>query len=327
MENKETSFTAASSLPLKILLDKELLESIQKNKKIVPRHIQLNPTNVCTQNCSWCSCSNRDKTLEMSYEKIMEVMKKFKSLGAEACTITGGGEFLCHSNSSEIISGIYNLGIDVGLVNNGDLVYKLKKNDLEKITWMRISLGDGKKVYNGYWKEIEEMIERGSNVDYSFSYVISKKIPDYDLIKKMVNFSNKNNFTHVRIVNDIFNADKLRGTMKTLKDKIKSNKIDDSKVIYQDRGVWTKGNKECLISLLKPVITADGKLAPCCGDQYKDNPPAKDYVADWGTIEDIDKIWKEQKFYKGSKCVKCYYDNYNALLSTLLKEIKHKTFL
>ena len=88
----------------------------------------------------------------------------------------------------------------------------------------------------------------------------------------------------------------------------------------------TEGTKKCLISLLKPVVTADGKLAPCCGDQYKDNPPARDYIGDFGTINNIDKIWQEQKFYDGSKCVKCYYDNYNILLSTLLEGIKHKNF-
>ena len=108
--NKE-SYTAASSLPLKIVLDKELVESIQKNKKILPRHIQLNPENKCTQNCSWCSCSNRDKNLEMNYEKIMKIMKKFKSLGTKSCTITGGGEFLCHKEANKILSGIYDLGI------------------------------------------------------------------------------------------------------------------------------------------------------------------------------------------------------------------------
>jgi len=323
--NKE-SYTAASSLPLKIVLDKELVESIQKNKKILPRHIQLNPENKCTQNCSWCSCSNRDKNLEMNYEKIMKIMKKFKSLGTKSCTITGGGEFLCHKEANKILSGIYDLGIEIGLVTNADLIYKLGESDLKKIIWMRISLGDGKKLGKDYWKELKALVIRGSNIDYSFSYVIASENPDYDLIKEMIDFANENNFTHIRMVNDIFNADKLRDVMRKIKKKIRGDEIDDSKVIYQDRGEWTKGVKNCWISLLKPLVTADGKLAPCCGDQYKDDPPARDYVGDFGTIEDIDKIWKDQKFYDGSKCVKCYYSNYNILLSTLLEEIKHKNF-
>ena len=324
--NKEISYTAASSLPLKILIDGELVESIQKNKKILPRHIQLNPTNVCTRNCSWCSCSNRNKNLEMNYETIMKVMKKFKSLGTKSCTITGGGEFLAHKKANDILAGIYNLKIDIGLVTNADLIHKLKEEDLKKIIWMRISIGDGRKLKEGYWDELKELVRRGSKVDYSFSYVVADENPNYNLIKEMIDFANKNNFTHIRIVNDIFNADKLRDTIKKLREKLKKERVDDSKVIYQDRGTWTKGVKNCWISLLKPIVTADGKLAGCCGDQYKDDPPAKDYVGDFGTIDEIDEIWKKQKCYNGLKCVKCYYNNYNVLLSTLLEEIKHKNF-
>ncbi len=325
--NKETSYTAASSLPLKILLDKELVESIQKNKKILPRHIQLNPINACTQNCSWCSCSNRDKTLEMGFVKILNLMIKFKKLGTKSVTITGGGEPLIHPKINDILHGIYNLGIDIGLVTNADLIYKLKEDDLKRIIWMRISLGDGRKINDDYWASLSKVVKRGSNIDYSFSYVIASEKPDYNLIKEMIDFTNKNGFTHIRMVNDIFNADKLGDTMKKLREKLKKEGVDDSKVIYQDRGTWTNGVKNCWISLLKPVVTADGKLGACCGEQYMTDPPKRDYVGDFGTIEDIDEIWKNQIPYNGKKCVKCYYNNYNILLSTLLEEIKHKEFV
>ena len=322
--NKE-SYTAASSVPLKVLLDRRLVRIIEEDKRILPRHIQLNPENKCTQDCSWCSCSARDKTLEMPYETVMGVMGKFKNLGAKSVTITGGGEPLLHPRINEMIKGIYNLGIEIGLVTNGDLIDRLGRKDLEKITWMRVSLGDEKKTNQNYWTNLTKAVERGKT-DWSFSYVAANQIPNYKLIGDMVEFANHPKFTHVRIVNDIFNAEKL-GVMQDIKLYLRSEDIDDKKVIYQDRGKWTKGVNKCLISLLKPVITADGKLAPCCGTQYKDDPPAKDYVADWGTIKDIDKIWKEQKYYNGSKCVKCYYDNYNILLSRLLEGIKHKNFI
>ena len=325
--NKETSYTAASSLPLKIILDQELVESIQKDKKILPRHIQLNPENKSTQDCSWCSCSDRNKSLEMPYETVIDTMKKFRGLGAKAVTITGGGDPLIHPRINDIISGIYGLGIDIGLVTNSDLISKLKERDLEKITWMRISSGDGKKTNTDFWENLIKVIERGKSTDFSFSYVVADQTPNYDLIRNIVGCANYYNFTHVRLVNDIFNADELGGAMDSVKNYLRKNGVNDSKVIYQDRGEWTRGTKKCLISLLKPVVTADGKLAPCCGDQYKDNPPAKDYVGDWGTIDDIDKIWKEQKHYNGENCVKCYYDNYNTLLSTLSTKIEHKNFI
>jgi len=322
--NKE-SYTAASSLPLKILLDQELVESMEKNKRILPRHIQLNPENICTQDCSWCSCGKRNKSLEMPYEDIIDIMSKFKELGAKSTTITGGGEPLCHPRINEILKQIKKMNIDIGLVTNADLIKRLDRKSLEAITWMRISLGDGRKLDDRYWINLAETIS--PQVDYSFSYVVASQDYDFGLIRRMIKFANLYNFTHVRIVNDIFNADKLRGVMGSIRERLKKDGISDSKVIYQDRGTWTKGTKRCLISLLKPVVTADEKLAPCCGDQYKDKPPARDYTADWGTVQDIDKIWEEQRFYDGSNCVKCYYQNYNTLLSTLLEGIKHKKFI
>jgi len=287
----------------------------------------LNPENKCTQDCSWCSCSNRDKTLEMSYETIIDVMKKFKGLGAKSCTITGGGEFLCHPRANDIIRQIKIRDIDVGLVTNADLIEKLGRRELEDITWMRISLGDGKKINDNYWTNLTKAIRRGEKVDWSFSYVIANQKPNYNLIKDVVGCANYYNFTHVRLVNDIFNADKLVGAMESVKTYLRKKGIKDSKVIYQDRGIWTKGVKKCLAGLLKPIITADGKLGACCGEQYMTEPPKRDYVGDWGTIEDIDKIWKEQRHYNGERCMKCYYDNYNTLLSTLLEGIKHKSFV
>ncbi len=78
---------------------------------------------------------------------------------------------------------------------------------------------------------------------------------------------------------------------------------------------------------MKPVVTAEGRLGLCCGEQYMLDPPKRDYVADWGTTKDIEKIWKEQKKINRNRCVKCYYDNYNKILAALMKDIKHKEFV
>ncbi len=88
MEDKITSFTAASELPLKIFLDNELVNSIKKGV-ILPRHIQLNPENNTNLNCDWCSCSKRDKNLELDYNGLISTMRGAYKLGCKAVTITG----------------------------------------------------------------------------------------------------------------------------------------------------------------------------------------------------------------------------------------------
>ena len=106
MNNKQISYTSASAIPMKILLDKGLIDVMTKRKKIFPRHIQLNPTNKCTRNCWWCSCSRRDQTSQLTYTQIVSIMRRFKKLGCRAVTITGGGDPLCHLRINDIIDKI-----------------------------------------------------------------------------------------------------------------------------------------------------------------------------------------------------------------------------
>jgi MoaA/NifB/PqqE/SkfB family radical SAM enzyme len=326
MINKEVSYTAASAIPVKILLDDDLLYNIKKYKRIIPIHVQLNPTNVCNLNCKFCSCSERDRNLELPYIKICDIMRKFRDLGCKAVTITGGGEPLLHPKINEIIKFIAKIGIKVGLVSNGIEIKRLKQDTLNKITWIRISLGDDRVVTNEFWKNLEDVVYLGRKVDWSFSYVLTDK-PNFRLIEQMIAFANENRFTHIRIVNDIFNADKI--SIDPVKNYIKQRKINDSLVIYQDRGTWTSGSKKCWISLLKPVVGADGYIYPCCGTQYALANPSRDYekTMRMGKVEDIKKIINEQKCFNGSVCVKCYYHNYNYILDALLSDIKHGEFV
>jgi len=331
MENKQISYTAASAVPMKILLDRGLVGTMIDRRKIFPRHIQLNPTNKCTQKCFFCSCSKRDQTAQLSYIEIMNIMSQAKKFGCRALTITGGGDPLCHPRINDMIKGIWDMGIEIGLVTNADLIYRLKKKSLNKLTWMRISLGDGRKVTQSYWNLFENAVKLGNEVDFSFSYVVTEK-PDFKLIEKMVRFANKFNFVHIRLVNNIFNADKLYNAMPSVKKYLKEKKIDDKLVIYQDRGHWTKGTKNCLISLLKPVIGADGYWYACCGSQYALKKPAMDYdpatkISKKKGVNGLIDIYKNQKPFDGRICWKCYYKNYNDVLGALLSDIKHEVFI
>ena len=260
----------------------------------------------------------------MPYDQVTDIMYRFSKLGAHAVTITGGGEPLCHPKINEIVQWFDANGFAIGMVTNADLIGKL--TEIDKLTWIRISLGDGIELNDAYWKALSAAGEK-SRTGWSFSYVVDSDSPNYELIGTMVRFANWHKFLHIRMVNNIFNASELRQAMDNVRQYLAKMDIDDSLVIYQDRGVWTPGAKRCLIPLLKPVVTADGKLAACCGEQYATEPPRRDYIADWGTESEIEEIWREQRHYDGSECAKCYYDNYNQVLATLLGGIDHKKFV
>lgn len=333
--DKKISFSAASVFPAKILLHDKLIKKAKKERKIMPLHIQLNPTNRCCFNCPFCSCSSRNKGLELSCKDILEIMEKAKKVGCESVTITGGGEPLMHKNIETIIDDLYALGIEIGLVTNGVMLNKLDKELLKKIRWIRISSSDhlidqlltvGKNL-DAWLKTIEGAVKIGSKVDWAFSHVVSRR-PNYGIIERIIKFANKHEFTHVRLVSDLLD---LRNVPRMFEIKTANmlSKVDDHLVIYQGRKEHAKGTKNCYISLLKPVVGADGKLYPCCGTQYALETPTKDYEKTMcmGNAKEIDKLYEEQKFFDGSLCVKCYYKDYNYALGVLLSDVKHKKFV
>jgi len=340
MEDIKISYASANiPFPAKILHHEKLIKSCKKKKYIPPIHIQLNPTNRCNFNCPFCSCSARDKKLELTYDEIIKTMKIGKKLGCESVTITGGGEPLMHQDINEIIDKIHKLGIEIGLVVNGTLLDRLKTKTLNRITWCRISSSDYlgnelKKIgmnFEIWFDKIIESVETGRKVDWAFSHVVGEK-PNYKLIGAIVNVANIFNFTHVRLVNDIFIADKLTKQMNRIRNYLKKKKIDDSIVNYQDRSEWTRGTKYCYISLLKPVLGADGYWYPCCGTQYALANPARDYeklmrMTEKRLDEGLKDIIENQKYFDGSICVKCYYHPYNQVLKIMLSEIKHEKFV
>ena len=121
-KNNLYSFSAADTFPLKLLFHPELLLSCRKDHKVIPLHLQLNPTNRCNFNCPICSCSARDKELEMSLDDIRKFLVMFKVAGGKAVTVTGGGDPAMHKDFPDIVKNIAYLGLETGMVANGSCV-------------------------------------------------------------------------------------------------------------------------------------------------------------------------------------------------------------
>lgn len=322
--NKLTSFTAADALPIKVLLDLDLQKEIQDNKRILPIHIQFIPTNKCNLKCKFCSCSKRDSTQEISLDEAKQIITLFKECGTKAVTITGGGDPLMHPHINEIIDFFHENDIKIGLVTNGILFNKIKAESLNKVTWCRISHDDNRNMNIAYTNLLEKTVTSAPDVDWAFSYVVSEHY-NIEEIRKIVSFANIHNFTHVRLVADLFHPEDI--DMSIIKETIN---INDSLVIYQGRKGYLHGAKDCFIGYLKPLIGADKKVYACCGVQYALNTPSYDLPEELclGNAMDIKNIIDNSKeALDGSKCVKCYYDNYNTLLGSLIQNIEHKEFL
>jgi len=330
------AYSAANILPLKVLLHQQLLNSIRFQRKIVPVHVQLNPTNRCNFNCKFCSCSERNKNLEMPLDEIVDCMKTARNLSCQSVTITGGGEPTLHKHFKEMVEKLRELGLQLGLVTNGSLVEQFPSRFFDNFVWVRVSAGDQlpnqlKRIgcsVDSWLQNIDVVSFKSSTADWAFSYVVGTKI-NYNLVARLVKFANEMKFSHVRIVNDILNAENQQNSMVLVEKYLQSQRINDNIVFYQSRSTYTKGTNPCYISLLKPVISAEGKIFPCCGTQYALENPSRDYEKSMcmGTVNELEEMVNEQRFFDGSVCKKCYYSGYNVVLHHMLNGVAHEAFV
>lgn len=317
------SFTAADSIPVKLIKNHELLKSMVKNKVIPPIHVQFIPTNKCNLKCTFCSCSNEDRRIEMSFDDALRIIEKLHKLGTQSVTITGGGEPLLYPHLKELFKAFHEAGIKIGFVTNGLLLNRLS---YEYVTWCRISNSDERKFNTKYFNNLVEAVEDNPNVDWAFSHVVSSK-PNHAEIRRIVDFANLYQFTHVRLVADLLDYENVN--LLEVKRTLRESNVDDDIVIYQSRNVPTIGG-DCYICYLKPMIGADCKVYACCGIQYALKKPSKSLPKELclGSAFDIeDIIKKSRKPFDGNICHRCYYDNYNKILGSILAKTQHMEFV
>jgi len=322
--DEEGSYTSASgTFPIKLFHNADVSECL-RDGMIPPAHLQLNPTNACNLNCSFCSCSDRQQKDKLDFEELKAVLARMTNIGLQSVTISGGGEPCMYGKINELIEYMYKLRLKISLVSNGLLLDRIKTESLGLLTWARISF-DSSRAFDGKFEDsMMDAISRAPQVDWAFSYVAYGV--DVSPLRKLVEFANTNKFTHVRVVSDINNP--IGGLMEHHREGLVD--MDTRIVIFQDRIEYTKGAKNCWISLLKPVIGADGRFYPCCGTQYATEGQARDLVESLSMGHMNDFNWpyhnKGDRF-DGSVCDKCYYGHYNEALERMLSDVEHVEFV
>lgn len=329
MNSNRASFTAADAMPVKLLQNSKLIKSIVADKIIPPLHVQLIPTNKCNLKCSFCSCENEDRSIEMSTADLTNTFIVLSKLGTEGVTITGGGEPLLHGGLGFLINAAYDYSIKVGLVTNGLLLSKLPSETINKVTWCRISQGDMREKWGKLILDrLSNTIKSAPDVGWAFSYVVSETT-DVEKIKSFLKFADDHNFTHVRLVADLLCTDKI--PMSDLEKEL-SGFINDLKVpvIFQDRKKPEKGH-DCRVCYLRPVITPDSKVYACCGAQYAMKTPTLNFPKELclGEVSQLPEIIaKSSEPFEGAKhCEYCYYGNYNRTLDMLMASTEHREFI
>ena len=327
--NPRASFTAADTMPIKLLQHPELIRSITEDKIIPPLHVQLIPTNKCNLNCSFCSCAAENRSEEMTWKQAEEIILLLQDMRTEGVTITGGGEPLLWPYLNQLIQKFSAVGIKTGLVTNGVLLAKQDTKALNKLTWCRVSQGDAREQWSqGFYTSLKKIVEETPDVDWAFSYVVSSK-PNVPKIKELLTFAEEQGFTHIRLVADLLCPDQipmgeLQQTLSTIVKKM------DVPVIFQERKQPEKGHN-CRVCYLRPVIIPNMRVYACCGAQYALETPTKDFPPELclGKVKHLpDIIAKSSKPFEGAKyCAHCYYGSYNRALAMLMMPVIHKEFI
>jgi len=108
-----------------------------------PITVELDMTNICNHRCPECSGwyfkdRGNDYLSKRLAKDIVEQLAKAKIRGL---IFTGGGEPLCNSWTTDIVSMANRLGLDIGFITNGSLINEKNAEILLKsCTWIRISL-------------------------------------------------------------------------------------------------------------------------------------------------------------------------------------------
>lgn len=312
------SYTAADTLPAKLLQDWETIKKITTTGRIPVIHVQLCPTNSCNLSCSYCSCAEEDRSLEMSYATLAKLVPVLKRNGCRAVTLTGGGEPLMHREINEMIVLMGLAGLKLGLTTNGENLGDLTDTAMQYLTWCRISHDDKRDLHDDYLNLIKATMQGGRQIDWAFSYVCSPE-PDVKKINKLLTFASSNNMTHVRVVTDLLSEEKPD----LLKLKLKSPLL-----VLQNRSNPERG-MPCWAAYLKPLIAPDGRIYRCCGVQYALKTPSKKLPQELciGHIDQYDEVIHDYTTVnQGLQCARCYYGDYNRVLGSLMEKLHHKDF-
>lgn len=127
---------------------------------LLPIHLQLVISDLCNQNCSFCSYRmeggfssqnfgedtgkgfTMNPNRKIPKEKCFEILDDCKRIGIRAVQFTGGGEPTVHPSHNEIFKHAQEIGLQTALVSNGTSLPEF--DVLRNFDWIRISLDAGK---------------------------------------------------------------------------------------------------------------------------------------------------------------------------------------
>lgn len=286
-----------------------------------PRKIQLYPTNRCSLNCKFCdSSTNSDFSEELDLDKWNEVFEDIKKLSPKRLIVSGGGEPLERKELMiDIFKTFQGTEIKKSLITNGvllneSIIRKIVNYDWNHISfsihspfakksdYIRGSKGSSKKTIQNIrlLEEIKE--ERGSKTPTTSITTVINEYNSSDLLE-LKEFAKEldigllvlrplqGNKSELKSYGD---PKVLRGLLTELQ---KSNYQVKREFNLEDLSKDNKSEKNtsipyCLSPFFEVVISADGKVSPCCFFLAKNYQGGLENVGE----KNLEDIWRGDVF-------------------------------
>ncbi|MFC1574472.1 radical SAM protein [Gemmatimonadota bacterium] len=136
----------------------ERIQALREGRQIVPVTLQLNISDLCNQNCSWCAYradrglsveqfadegGNRNPNRMIPQQKVREILEDAAAMGVQGVIFTGGGEPTVHPHHLALFRFALDLGMDCSLNTNGVLHRPGWEEVLPRLTYVRYSIDAG----------------------------------------------------------------------------------------------------------------------------------------------------------------------------------------
>lgn len=322
-----------STLGDKMLQHTEVLYSVQKKREWKPITFQLCPTGICNFNCPFCSVGNRDREISIPYKDIVKGLRDFRSLGAKALEITGGGNPLLYPQINDLICLAHKLGYDIGIISNTiDPSKHLTEESASYLKWYRASISAHHNIPNFNHKMYNfSIIPKGV---LSMSYVINKDTTKEILLDIIELVKDYPETKFVRICPDYLDNEMIA----TYKDKWAPlvEEVDKSGKFFFKELIanCTAYPHFCGVGMIRPYVCEDGYIYMCSSFVLRNRKLEPQYRI--GHITDVKGAYKKanEMFRKTGKpydapideCWHCQLGSNNKFLHTMLRDMEDSNF-
>jgi len=265
------------------------------NTYIVPPSIEIDFTNACNQDCTYCNVVEfrnavHDKTKIHDYHTLIERVSTWSSYRANSIgnvntiTFVGGGEPTARKGYEYVVEQAVDTGILVSIITNGsglDKLFNINTNTIRKLSWIGVDIDSGDpEIYekvrrskkSGLYEKVKENIKSltklGVNVDIKsllFNDTISKHS-----IKSTLLYCKEVGARQVYFRLALLNKE-LFIPNPGLEDYITAlGKELNVKVLINTSRMGERNYKKCHALHLIPIFSADSNVYTCCEDRGND---------------------------------------------------------